>query len=30
VTASLGNSCTKSGEDFTVTGLKLDVLKFNP
>jgi hypothetical protein len=29
VTAALGNSCTKAGEDFTVTGVKLDVLKFN-
>ena len=29
VTASLVNSCTKSGEDFTVQGVKLDVVKFN-
>ncbi|HYZ30288.1 MAG TPA: hypothetical protein VE570_14595 [Thermoleophilaceae bacterium] len=29
VTASLANSCTKDGEDFTVTGLKLDVLSFH-
>jgi hypothetical protein len=29
VTASLGNSCTKGGEDFAVTRVKLDVLKFN-
>jgi hypothetical protein len=29
VTASLGNSCTKDGEDFTVNQVKLDVLKFN-
>jgi hypothetical protein len=29
VTASLGNSCTKDGEDFTVTQVKLNVLKFN-
>jgi hypothetical protein len=29
VTAALTNSCTKDGEDFTVTDLKLDVLKFN-
>jgi hypothetical protein len=29
VTATLGNSCTKSGEDFTVQQVKLDVLKFN-
>ena len=29
VTASLANSCTKSGEDFTVNQVKLDVLKFN-
>ena len=28
ITASLANSCTKSGEDFTVTGGKLDVLSF--
>ena len=29
MTASLGNSCTQDGEDFTVDDLKLDVLKFN-
>jgi hypothetical protein len=29
ITASLANSCTKDGEDFTVTGAKLDVLSFN-
>ena len=29
VTASLANSCTKDGENFTVTGLKLDVLSFH-
>jgi hypothetical protein len=29
VTASLSNSCTKDGEDFTVNDVKLDVLKFN-
>jgi hypothetical protein len=29
VTASLANSCTKAGEDFTVNQVKLDVLKFN-
>jgi hypothetical protein len=29
VTAALGNSCTKNGEDFTVDQVKLDVLKFN-
>jgi hypothetical protein len=29
VTASLANSCTKSGEDFKVDQVKLDVLKFN-
>ena len=29
MTAALGNSCTKAGEDFTVDDLKLDVLKFN-
>jgi hypothetical protein len=29
LTAALGNSCTKAGEDFTVTAVKLDVLKFN-
>jgi hypothetical protein len=29
MTASLANSCTKAGEDFTVTDVKLDVVKFN-
>jgi hypothetical protein len=29
LTASLGNSCTKAGEDFTVNQVKLDILKFN-
>jgi hypothetical protein len=29
ITAALANSCTKSGEDFTVNNVKLDVLKFN-
>jgi hypothetical protein len=29
VTASLANSCTRAGEDFTVGQVKLDVLKFN-
>jgi hypothetical protein len=29
ITAALGNSCTKQGEDFTVGQVKLDVLKFN-
>jgi hypothetical protein len=29
ITAKLANSCTKSGEDFTVTGTKLDVLSFH-
>jgi hypothetical protein len=29
LTASLANSCTKAGEDFTVGQVKLDVLKFN-
>jgi hypothetical protein len=29
VKASLANSCTKSGEDFTVDGVKLDVVKFS-
>jgi hypothetical protein len=28
ITAKLANSCTKSGEDYTVTGAKLDVLSF--
>jgi hypothetical protein len=28
ITAALGNSCTRSGEDFTVTNVKLDVVKF--
>jgi hypothetical protein len=29
MTAALANSCTKDGEDFTVSDVKLDVLKFN-
>jgi hypothetical protein len=29
ITAKLANSCTKSGEDYTVTGAKLDVLSFH-
>jgi hypothetical protein len=29
VTASLANSCTKAGEDFTVSNVKLDVVRFN-
>jgi hypothetical protein len=29
ITAKLANSCTKSGEDYTVTGGKLDVLSFH-
>jgi hypothetical protein len=29
VTAAMANSCTKDGEDYQVTDLKLDVLKFN-
>jgi hypothetical protein len=29
MTAALANSCTRAGEDFTVTALKLDVLKFD-
>jgi hypothetical protein len=29
ITAKLANSCTKDGEDFTVTGAKLDVLSFH-
>jgi hypothetical protein len=28
-TASLANTCTKSGEDYTVTNVKLDVVKFS-
>jgi hypothetical protein len=28
VTAAFANSCTKSGEDYTVSDVKLDVLKF--
>jgi hypothetical protein len=28
ISAALANSCTKSGEDFTVTDVKLDVVKF--
>jgi hypothetical protein len=29
ITASLANSCTKDGEDFAVSDLKLDVIKFH-
>lgn len=29
LTAALANSCTKDGEDFTVSDVKLNVLKFN-
>jgi hypothetical protein len=29
MTAALANSCTRAGEDFTVTDVKLDVVKFN-
>jgi hypothetical protein len=29
MTAAFANSCTKGGEDFAVTDVKLDVLKFN-
>jgi hypothetical protein len=29
VTASLANSCTKGGEDFTVNNVALDVVKFS-
>jgi hypothetical protein len=29
ITAALANSCTKAGEDFAVSQVKLDVLKFN-
>jgi hypothetical protein len=29
ITASLANSCTKAGEDFAVSDLKLDVIKFH-
>jgi hypothetical protein len=29
MTAALANSCSKDGEDFTVSDVKLDVLKFN-
>jgi hypothetical protein len=29
VSAALANSCTKSGEDFTVSNVKLDVVKFS-
>jgi hypothetical protein len=29
ITASLGNSCTKDGEDFGVSDLKLDIVKFH-
>ena len=28
VTAALASTCTKSGEDYTVNALKLDVIKF--
>jgi hypothetical protein len=28
VTAAFANSCTKSGEDYTVNDVKLDVIKF--
>jgi hypothetical protein len=28
LTAQLANSCTKSGEDYSVTGLKIDTIKF--
>jgi hypothetical protein len=29
VTAALANSCTKSGEDFSVSDVKIDILKFS-
>jgi hypothetical protein len=29
ITASLGNSCTKSGENYTVSNIKIDVLAFH-
>jgi hypothetical protein len=29
ISAALANSCTKSGEDYTVNNVKLDVLKFS-
>jgi len=29
ITASLGNSCTKSGEDYTVSNVKIDVVSFH-
>ncbi|HMJ34274.1 MAG TPA: hypothetical protein VK501_10170 [Baekduia sp.] len=29
ITATLNNSCTKSGEDFTVSDVKVDVIKFH-
>jgi hypothetical protein len=29
ITTSLANSCTKAGEDFTVSAVKLDVVKFS-
>jgi hypothetical protein len=29
ITASLANSCTQSGEDYSVTGVKLDIVKFS-
>jgi hypothetical protein len=28
LTAAFANSCTKSGEDYTVSDVKLDVVKF--
>jgi hypothetical protein len=29
ITAKLGNSCTKSGEDYTVSNVKVDVVTFH-
>jgi hypothetical protein len=29
ITATLGNSCTKSGEDYTVSNVKIDVVSFH-
>ena len=29
ITAALGNSCTGAGEDYSVTGLKLDIVRFH-
>jgi hypothetical protein len=29
ITAKLANSCTKAGEDYTVSNLKLDVVSFH-